>query len=170
MNTSCKSARSASLANSTVFYDGTYLSAAQKKRVFASFVRLLESGFEVKHFSKALYEHLSLHCGFIAHFNRETFFAVRFASPEGRAQTLATLASRGGSKWRFVDENSSFTADLSRAIALFVDSSTDALVSGIRRDETASIDRQIAALLARRDVLRGLGKLDDSPVVDAACG
>lgn len=44
-------------------------------------------------FTDRLYKHLSLHCGFIAHYNRRGFLAARFGSPEAIEETISQLKS-----------------------------------------------------------------------------
>jgi hypothetical protein len=54
------------------------MSAAEKEKVLKAFKRFVKSGFAWTSFSKALYEHLYLHCGFIAHYNRDGFWDYHF--------------------------------------------------------------------------------------------
>ena len=44
-----------------------------------------------KPFTDRLYKHLSLHCGFIAHYNRRGFLSARFGSAEAIRETLHQL-------------------------------------------------------------------------------
>lgn len=44
-----------------------------------------------KPFTDRLYKHLSLHCGFVAHFNRRGFLAARFGSSEAIRETIQQL-------------------------------------------------------------------------------
>ncbi len=64
------------------FTDAQYMTAQQKRRVLGDWVRFFQSGMELKRFTKRLYQHLTLHCSFIAHFNRQGFFDTYFANPE----------------------------------------------------------------------------------------
>ena len=47
------------------------------------------------HFTKRLYEHLHLHCSFIAHYNRLGFYAEYFERGEDTARFLSQFDSRG---------------------------------------------------------------------------
>ncbi len=64
------------------FTDAQYMTAPQKRRVLGDWVRFFAGGMEFKRFTKRLYEHLTLHCEFIAHFNRQGFYQTYFADAE----------------------------------------------------------------------------------------
>jgi hypothetical protein len=64
------------------FKDVQFLSAAEKEKVFRAWKRFLDSGLKEGSFTDALYKHLSLHCSFIAHYNRNGFWGTYFADPE----------------------------------------------------------------------------------------
>lgn len=64
-----------------------------------------------KAFTDRLYKHLSLHCGFIAHFNRVGFLAARFGRSEDIAETLDQL-DRGIPYPGFRDLNEAMKAEL----------------------------------------------------------
>jgi len=70
------------------FTDAQYMTAAQKRRVLGDWVCFFETGMELKRFTKRLYEHLTLHCSFIAHFNRQGFYQTYFADPEALQRFL----------------------------------------------------------------------------------
>jgi hypothetical protein len=54
------------------------MTAIEKKRVFTAWRRFLTSDFAPEKFTKALYQHLSLHCSFIAHYNLQGFWNYYF--------------------------------------------------------------------------------------------
>jgi hypothetical protein len=62
----------------TRFNDVPFMSALDKEKVLKAFKRFVKSGFAWTSFSKALYEHLYLHCGFIAHYDRNGFWDYHF--------------------------------------------------------------------------------------------
>ena len=70
------------------FTDAQYMTAPQKRRVLGDWMRFFENGMEFKRFTKRLYEHLTLHCSFIAHFNRQGFYQTYFADPEALQRFL----------------------------------------------------------------------------------
>lgn len=96
------------------FKDGKYLTAADKAKVFKAWQRFLKSDLKPVHFTKGLYSVLSLHWGFIAHYNRAGFYSARFQHPTGREQTIESMLNP--SRWTFVDDNCSGNADLNQAI------------------------------------------------------
>jgi hypothetical protein len=58
------------------------MSAEEKKAVLRNWQRFIKSGFDRKYFTKKLYDHLNLHCSFIAHFDVHGFYATYFDDPE----------------------------------------------------------------------------------------
>ena len=60
------------------FHNVEFMTAKEKELVFKQWRRFLDSEFEEAKFTKRLYEHLSLHCGFIAHYNARGFYGVYF--------------------------------------------------------------------------------------------
>ena len=70
------------------FTDAQYMTAQQKRRILGDWGRFFETRMDYKRFTKRLYEHLTLHCSFIAHFNRQGFFDTYFANPEGLQRFL----------------------------------------------------------------------------------
>ena len=94
--------------------DGKYLTAGEKTKILKSFERFVKSGFKETLFTKAVYKHLSLHFGFIAHYNQQGFYSARFEDAQGLAKTLHAIVN--ASPWTFVDDNTSGNADLNRGI------------------------------------------------------
>jgi hypothetical protein len=63
-------------------------------KVVKGFERFAMSGYEPGKFTDAIYRALSIHCfGFIAHYDRNGFYAARFGGWPQRVETLATMAS-----------------------------------------------------------------------------
>jgi hypothetical protein len=60
------------------FSNVKFMSATDKEKILKAFNRFVKSDFAWSCFSKALYDHLYLHCGFIAHFNRLEFWNYYF--------------------------------------------------------------------------------------------
>jgi hypothetical protein len=85
------------------FTDAQFMSAATKKTVARQWERLLkhlavrgylaEDGFHL--FPKALYDHLHLHCGYVAHFDRFGFFLAYFVRPADCANFMERWVERG---------------------------------------------------------------------------
>jgi hypothetical protein len=94
--------------------NGTYLTANIKEKLVKEFEKFILSGFQKTKFTKALYKHLSLNFGFIAHYDLNGFYEARFADPIGRVQTFTSIID--ASLWCFKDENTGGNADLNTAI------------------------------------------------------
>ena len=65
------------------------MTAAEKALVLKEWERFLKGGLARKDFTKRLYEHLLLHCSFIAHYNIEGFYETYFG--EDRQGTIRFL-------------------------------------------------------------------------------
>jgi hypothetical protein len=63
------------------FKDVQFMTAAEKQRVLNAWVRFVRSRFALRSFTTALYQHLTLHSGFIGHYSRSGFYAVYFEDP-----------------------------------------------------------------------------------------
>jgi len=61
-----------------VFADEQFMSAQEKATVFRAWMGFLKNGFAYQQFTNALYKHLTLHCSFIAHYNRAGFHEFYF--------------------------------------------------------------------------------------------
>ena len=60
--------------------DVQFMTAREKQLVLKDWKRFLEGGFKPTLFTKRLYSHLHLHCGYIAHYSQQGFFAEYFQS------------------------------------------------------------------------------------------
>ena len=68
--------------NKTAMKDVEFMTAAEKEKVLRQWKTFLKHGLQFKGFTKALYNHLIQHCSFIAHYNRQGFYATYFESPD----------------------------------------------------------------------------------------
>lgn len=78
--------------------DSEFLTAKEKAAVLRQWKRFIENGFHYGDFTKRLYEHLHLHCAFIAHFDRGGFYATYFQDPEDTIRFLNQFDSDYGFK------------------------------------------------------------------------
>jgi hypothetical protein len=65
--------------------DEEFMSAADKMGVLRAWITFLKHGCRREHFTERLYHHISLHCSFIAHYNRFGFYDFYFTTPDARA-------------------------------------------------------------------------------------
>ena len=61
-----------------MFTDVEFMTAREKELLLKSWRAFLKQGLQKQHFTKRLYEHLHLHCGFIANFNIHGFYSTYF--------------------------------------------------------------------------------------------
>jgi hypothetical protein len=62
--------------------------AEEKEKALRDWKKFIEHDFDLKYFTERLYKHISLHCEFIAHFNRHGFYDSYFANPESTIKFL----------------------------------------------------------------------------------
>jgi len=65
-----------------MFTDAEFMTAEEKQLVLKNWQTFLKYGLQRKHFTKRLYDHLHLHCGFIAHYSRDVFYSTYFEAGE----------------------------------------------------------------------------------------
>ena len=65
-----------------MFTDVEFMTAKEKELVLKNWQTFLKHGLQRKHFTKRLYNHLHLHCGFIAHYNIHGFYSTYFEAGE----------------------------------------------------------------------------------------
>ena len=86
------------------FTDAEFLTAKEKELTYKQWCQFIDwlatdkkmedTGFDL--FSKRVYQHLSLHCGFIAHYDRHGFFCTYFTCPEDTQTFFDNLVTDGG--------------------------------------------------------------------------
>lgn len=64
-----------------MFTDTKFMTAKEKEQVLKAWERFLKGGCKFEQFTKALYHHLTLHCDFIAHYDRHGFYSYYFTNP-----------------------------------------------------------------------------------------
>lgn len=88
------------------FTSTKFMTSDEKSRILRAFTNFIKSGFEEKKFTKAVYDHLHLNCGFIAHYNKEGFYRSRFCGLENITETMNTLINGKHGGPDYVDINS----------------------------------------------------------------
>ena len=77
------------------FSDAEFMSAREKELVLKAWVGFLRNGLRWEGFTRRLYEHLHLHCQFIAHYNRAGFYQTYFERGEDTVRFLSQFDRRG---------------------------------------------------------------------------
>ena len=72
-----------------MFKDSHFLMAQEKYQIAKHFQRFVKNGFKPNDFLKRVYEHLHLHCGFIAHYNINGFYQTYFNGSKSDLRTFA---------------------------------------------------------------------------------
>lgn len=74
--------------------DTEFMTAKEKELVLKAWKRFLANGLRIEDFSERLYNHLTLHCSFIAHFSQKGFYATYFKSGDQIAKFLSQFDTR----------------------------------------------------------------------------
>lgn len=129
--------------------DAEFMKAEQKEKTLRDWYRFIESRFKRKYFTKALYDHLHLHCSFIAHYNIDGFYGTFFLDPSDTKQFLDRFnrqeTKRGFDYW--IDDSE--YADLNVPMCELVESMYDELVNEAEVKEKAR-DLSRAKILAEK--------------------
>jgi len=76
-----------------------FMTAEEKELTLRQWRTFIRYGMQYKHFSKRIYQHLTLHCEFIAHFSRSGFYSVYFGgNPEKTIRFLRQFDPQGDHK------------------------------------------------------------------------
>ena len=124
-----------------MFTDAKFMTAQEKALVLKSWERFLRNSMKREHFTKRLYEHLHLHCGFIAHYNILGFYTEYFEA--------------GQDTERFFEHFCSYTAQNYGACAEYDD--LHVAMREVFEKHKASITQQV-----EQDVNRKIAVLDAS--------
>ncbi len=65
-----------------------FMRKEEKEKVLKDWQAFIKSGFSYRAFTERVYEHLTLHCMFIAHYSKDGFYATYFADPEDTVRFL----------------------------------------------------------------------------------
>ena len=117
------------------FTDERSMSAREKHLVIRAWERFLDNGLQKKDFTKRLYQHLTLHCSFIAHYSIHGFHSVYFEDDKQatrnfiRQFTTGRSTEYGGNYWLHGS-----CADLNKAMMLVMARYADKLIRASRND------------------------------------
>ena len=137
------------------FSDGEFMSARGKELALRAWVRFLKRGLRFADFTKRLYEHLHLHCSFIAHYNRGGFYATYFESGDDTARFLSQFDGRG--ECRSVEYGGTMWlqgeyADLNRAMVEEAEPYIPKLVNDAEQAQRETDLREAHRLLAKHGI------------------
>jgi len=76
------------------FHASEFMTIREKELVLKSWIRFLKNGLRLQDFTNRLYQHLHLHCGFIAHYNRLGFYETYFTNGEDTIKFLSRFDER----------------------------------------------------------------------------
>lgn len=101
------------------FKDANFMSSKEKEKVYKNFISFLNNHFKESCFTKNLYNHLHLHCGFIAHYNIKGFYAEYFNTP-ARFQKIAFDYNSAPTEYGvYINENYLGKENLNSKIAFY---------------------------------------------------
>ena len=142
------------------FTDAEFMSAAQKRNVLRAWLRFVKSGFEQRWFTKALYEHLIQHCGYVAHSNRGVYYDTYFQDPEATQRFLDQFdRSRGcqsveyGGAWWLGDERNGYR-DINQAMVDVIQNLFPDLRHALTARQLSQAESRLRAAQAQVDALR----------------
>jgi len=78
--------------------DTQFMTAKEKELTLKQWRTFIQNGMQFKHFTKRIYRHLTLHCEFIAHFDRWGFYQTYFEDPENTMRFLKQFDPEGDHK------------------------------------------------------------------------
>lgn len=128
----------------TEFSDAKYMSARDKGILLKQWKRFLRTSFDRDAFTSRIYKHLTLHCSFIAHYDRAGFYSVYFDDMKAmtrrfiRQFTSGVSAEYGGTWWLDGD-----MSDINRAMIEEMKLNADRLIRESRNDPFEDVPAEI---------------------------
>jgi hypothetical protein len=133
-----------------MFEDETFLSKIQKEKILKSWCRFI-IGFKFGNFTDVLYQHLHLHCRFIAHYSRQGFYQEYFKDPQDISRFLKLFEGSCPMSWRL------YNRDLTSAMMQELEKQKNRIFSDIAK---SNLKKQEMALdLAKRNLEDAYAKL-----------
>lgn len=137
--------------------DVPFMSAERKGQVLRQWELFLASGLAPEKFTSTIYDHLHLHCSFIAHYDKWGFFSTYFRTGEGREHFLSQFDDRetpkptsveyGGTHWLIGDHE-----DINREMIRVARKYIPVLIAEARVKQRASDLAEATKLLARHGI------------------
>ena len=132
--------------------DSLYMSAKDKALVLRQWKRFLKNGLLFKDFTSRLYNHLHLHCQFIAHYNREGFYATYFERGDDTVRFLGQFNPKGDNvsvEYGRDDWVAGDYADINQSMIDIVGEYIPGLVEEAKRTQRVEDVEQARVLLAK---------------------
>ena len=127
--------------------DVKLMTAQDKAKVLRQWEGFLKGGLKWEQFHKALYQHLILHCSFIAHYDRAGFYSTYFERGEDAAHFLTQFDNRQGVPksveygmvyWYTGSDYNDVNSEMCRIAVKYIDGLTG---QAQKRQEEADIDQ-----------------------------
>ena len=138
------------------FRDAKFMTAKEKERVLKAWERFLKGGCKFEQFTKALYQHLTLHCSFIAHYNRHGFYNYYFSNAHVKKIFLSQFDPNGSKNsveygWNYWLTDSDFE-DLNTAMVEIAGKYIPDLVENLNTEEREKDLNMARHLLDKHDI------------------
>ena len=124
------------------FKDSEFMTAREKRLVLANWKTFLKHGLKQTHFTRRLYNHLHLHCGFIAHYNIGGFYATYFEHGADTLEFFKRFCDAASNSWAtdYKDLNSAMLevykahkTVINKRVSQDIDRSLDAIEESLNR-------------------------------------
>jgi len=135
-----------------------FMRVDEKKAVLRDWERFVKSDFDRKYFTKKLYDHLHLHCSFIAHFVIHGFYATYFDNPERTTNFLKQFDKDYGYKSIEYGTEHWFTGedyhDLNSEMAYLLEPYKAKIYEGLKQNTKEMKLKQIERLKREIEVIK----------------
>lgn len=112
-----------------------FMTKEEKMKVITHFQKFLSSGCDEGAFTKALYQHLHLHCGFIAHYNISGFYESRFCGLDNVKMTLDGII-------RSASHCNQDYADINACLAEIASDFYESIISQYKKIELSNLEHE----------------------------
>jgi len=136
--------------------DAQFMTAKEKELTLKQWRTFIRNGMQFKHFTKRIYQYLTLHCEFIAHFDRTGFYSVYFEDPEQTMRFLRQFDPRGdhksvelGSTYWWTDPE---YRDLNMAMSQVVGERIEEIMERLKKEVRNRDIAKAKALLAKHGI------------------
>lgn len=82
-----------------MFANAEFMTAKEKELILKNWTTFLANGLKREQFTKRLYNHLHLHCGYIAHYNQFCYFSTYFESGPDTESFFETFMANTSEHW-----------------------------------------------------------------------